>query len=56
MHIKVPELSQPDQIIRLKSKGMPKANGTFGDLYVKLKPYTPADVNNKVLEMLKKQL
>jgi curved DNA-binding protein len=56
LHIKVPELSQPDQIIRLKSKGMPKANGTFGDLYVKLKPYTPADVNNKVLEMLKKQL
>jgi len=56
LHIKVPELSQPDQIIRLKSKGMPKTNGTFGDLYVKLKPYTPSDVNNKVIETLKKYI
>ena len=56
LHIKVPELSQPDQIIRLKSKGMPKANGTFGDLYVKLKPYTPTNVNNKVIETLKKHI
>ena len=56
LHIKVPELSQPDQIIRLKSKGMPKTNGTFGDLYVKLKPYTPSDVNNKVIETLKKHI
>jgi curved DNA-binding protein len=56
LHAKVPELSQPDQIIRLKSKGMPKPNGTYGDLYVKLKPYTPSDVNNKVIETLKKHI
>jgi DnaJ-class molecular chaperone len=56
IHIKIPKLSQPDQVIRLRSKGMPKANGTFGDLYVKLKPYTPSGVNNNILEMLKKQL
>tara|TARA_B100001113_G_C21083200_1_gene610869 strand:+ start:762 stop:1628 length:867 start_codon:yes stop_codon:yes gene_type:complete len=56
LHIKIPELSQPDQIIRLKGKGMPKADGNFGDLYVKLKPYTPSEVNNKVIETLKKHI
>ena len=56
LHIKVPELSQPDQIIRLKGKGMPKVDGNFGDLYVKLKPYTPSEVNNKVIETLKKHI
>lgn len=56
LHITVPELSQPDQTIRLKSKGMPKVDGNFGDLYIKLKPYTPLDVNNKVIETLKKHI
>jgi hypothetical protein len=35
---------------------MPKADGNFGDLYVKLKPYTPSEVNNKVIETLKKHI
>ena len=35
---------------------MPKVDGNFGDLYIKLKPYTPLDVNNKVIETLKRQI
>ena len=50
----LPEGSQPDQTIRFKGKGMPKPNGEYGDLYIKLKPYTPKELNTNVLKELKK--
>jgi len=49
----LPELSQPNQTLRFKGKGMPKPNGTHGDLYVQLKPYTPTQVNKKVMKSIK---
>ena len=50
----LPAGSQPDQTIRFKGKGMPKPNGEYGDLYIKLKPYTPKELNTNVLKELKK--
>jgi curved DNA-binding protein len=52
----LPEASQPTQTVRFKSKGMPKPNGSFGDLYVTLKPFTPKGLNNKVLTELRKMV
>ncbi len=52
----LPEASQPTQTTRFKGKGMPKPNGTFGDLYVTLKPFTPKGLNNKVINELRKMV
>ena len=49
----LPELSQPTQVMRFKGRGMPRQNGTFGDLYVHLKPYTPSTVNSSIKKMIK---
>jgi hypothetical protein len=35
---------------------MPKPNGSFGDLYVTLKPFTPKGLNNKVINELRKMV
>jgi len=50
----LPQESQPTQTVRFKGKGMPKPNGTYGDLYVVLKPFTPKGLNNNILNELRK--
>ncbi len=57
---KVPSGTQPDQLIRLSGKGMPKlnANGTRGDLYARIKVRLPRALNEKqkaLFEELKKE-
>lgn len=50
----LPQESQPTQTVRFKGKGMPKPNGTYGDLYVVLKPFTPKGLNSNILNELRK--
>lgn len=49
----IKELSQANQTMRFKSKGMPKRDGTFGDLYIQIKPFTPTTVNKKIIKFIR---
>ena len=54
--LKVPPLTEPDSIIRLKGKGMPTASGSFGNLYIKLNyviPTTLTEEQKTLLNQLK---
>lgn len=52
--IKIPERAQPDSIIRVKGKGMPKLRGWGrGDLYVKLKIKVPEKLTREEEKLLK---
>tara|TARA_B100001996_G_scaffold375641_1_gene355860 strand:- start:423 stop:1319 length:897 start_codon:yes stop_codon:yes gene_type:complete len=52
--LKVPALTEPDSIIRLKGKGMPTATGEFGNLYIKLNYKLPTTLTDKQKEFLDK--
>ncbi|OUU18328.1 MAG: hypothetical protein CBC05_02795 [Crocinitomicaceae bacterium TMED45] len=49
----IKELSQANQTMRFKGKGMPKRDGTFGDLYIQIKPFTPSTVNKKIIKFIR---
>ena len=48
----VPELTEPDSIIRLKGKGMPTGQGSYGNLYIKLNYITPTTLTKKQRDKL----
>lgn len=51
--LRVPEGSQPDSLIRIKGKGVPKVRGGGnGDHFVRLKVVVPNKVNTKQKELL----
>ncbi len=56
--LKIPSGTQPDQLIRLNGKGMPKLkDGSRGDLYARIKVQLPRTLNEKqkaLFEELKK--
>jgi len=49
----ITEGSQPNHTMRFKGKGMPKRDGTFGDLYIQIKPFTPTTVNKKIIKFIR---
>ncbi len=54
-NVKVPAGTQPDTILRLKGKGMPKLRGFgTGDLLVKIKVIIPKNLTSEERDMLKK--
>tara|TARA_B100000941_G_C28477806_1_gene540308 strand:+ start:514 stop:1365 length:852 start_codon:yes stop_codon:yes gene_type:complete len=50
---KIKEGSQPTQTVRIKGKGMPKKDGTYGDLYIQFKPYTPDTVDKRIIKYIR---
>ena len=50
--VAVPELTEPDSIIRLKGKGMPMPNGLYGNLYIKLNYVVPSSLPQKQKDKL----
>ena len=50
--VAVPELTEPDSIIRLKGKGMPMPNGVYGNLYIKLNYVVPSSLPQKQKDKL----
>jgi curved DNA-binding protein len=54
--LKIPAGTQPDQLIRLAGKGMPKLNqaGARGDLYAKMRVSLPKNLSPQQLELFKK--
>ncbi|NYT04045.1 MAG: J domain-containing protein, partial [Candidatus Methanofastidiosa archaeon] len=54
-NVKVPPGTQPDTILRLKGKGMPKLRGFgTGDLLVKIKVEIPKNLTSEERDILKK--
>jgi len=51
--VKVPPLTQHDDVIRIKGKGMVLNNGTHGDLYIKLNYRMPKELTDKQKELIK---
>lgn len=52
--MKIPEGTQPDALIRLKGKGVPRLKGTsIGDHYVRVKVVIPTRLKNKQKDILK---
>jgi len=54
--LKIPAGTQPDQLMRLSGKGMPKLNqnGARGDLYARIRVSLPRNLNAQQIEMFKK--
>jgi len=52
--VKVPRLSNTGTTLRLKGKGVPKADGTAGDQYVKLKVVMPEEPDDGLIEFMRK--
>ena len=52
--LKVPALTEPDSVIRLKGKGMPTASGSFGNLYIKLNYIVPTTLTDEQKSLLNK--
>lgn len=50
---RIKEGSQPTQTVRIKGKGMPKKDGTYGDLYIQFKPYTPVSIDKRIIKYIK---
>lgn len=51
--VKVPPLTQHDDVIRIKGKGMVLNNGTHGDLYIKLNYRMPKELTDEQRELIK---
>lgn len=49
----IPKGSQSGKKLRLRGKGMPKRNGGFGDLIVKLEICLPEKMSNEEEELFK---
>ena len=54
--LKIPAGTQPDQMIRLSGKGMPKLNqkGARGDLFARIRVSLPKNLNDRQKELFKK--
>ena len=54
--LKIPAGTQPDQMIRLSGKGMPKLNqkGARGDLFARIRVSLPRNLNARQTELFKK--
>ena len=52
--LRIPPGVQPDQLLRIRGKGLPKQNGGIGDVYVKLKVLLPAKVTSRQRELLER--
>jgi DnaJ-class molecular chaperone len=52
--LKVPQGTQPEQMLRIKGKGMPnpEINNAVGDLYVVCKIYVPADLTEEQKQVI----
>ena len=51
--VTVPPLTQPDDVVRVKGKGMILNNGTHGDLYIKLSYKMPKQLTDEQKELIK---
>jgi len=51
--VTIPALTQPDDVIRIKGKGMMLNNGTTGDLFIKLNYKMPKQLTNEQRELIK---
>ena len=52
--LKIPPLTEPDSVIRLKGKGMPASAGSFGNLYIKINYKLPSTLTDEQKELLNK--
>ena len=54
--LKIPAGTQPDQLMRLTGKGMPKLNqnGARGDLFARIRVSLPRNLNAHQTELFKK--
>ena len=53
--LKIPPGTQPNTVIKLKSKGMPRLNsGGFGDLFVEVQVQIPTRLSKNQIDLLKK--
>lgn len=52
--IKIPPKTSSGQMLRLKDLGLPKKEGGYGNLNVKIKIVIPKDINEKQIELYKK--
>ena len=52
--VKVPPLTQQDDVIRVKGKGMQLNDGTTGNLYIKLNYQIPKQLTDEQKELLEK--
>jgi DnaJ-class molecular chaperone len=52
--VKVPKNSNTGTVLRLKGKGVPKADGTAGDQYVKLKVVMPDEPDEGLIDFFRK--
>ena len=51
--VKIPKLSQPDNVLRIKEHGIPNMNTNLkGDMYLILQPKLPAKLLDSQLEIL----
>ncbi|MBI2195452.1 MAG: DnaJ domain-containing protein [Candidatus Levybacteria bacterium] len=54
LRIRIPPGTQPDTIIRLRGKGMPRLRGSgYGDHYVRLKVVVPKNLTSRQRELLR---
>ena len=51
--IKIPELTSSGKMLRLKNLGLPKKNGGYGNLNVRIKIVLPEKLSNKQIELYK---
>lgn len=51
--VTIPPLTQPDDIVRVKGKGMVLNNGTHGNLYIKLNYKMPKELTDEQKELIK---
>jgi molecular chaperone DnaJ len=52
--LKIPAGIESGKLIRIKSKGMPKASGGKGDQFIKIQIKTPKKLSQKAKDLLKK--
>ncbi len=53
IELKIPPGVQPNQLLRIRGKGLPKQNGVgIGDVYVKLKVFLPHEITPRQRELL----
>jgi curved DNA-binding protein len=46
--------TQPNQQIKISGHGMPTNTGSFGDQILLLKPYIPANIDNEIIQSIKR--
>ena len=51
--VTIPALTQPDDVVRIKGKGMVLNNGVHGDLFIKLNYKMPKELTDKQRELIK---